>query len=132
MVLLNEPKILGPISINQAYQICEDITKSASTSFLRSFKSLPLEKRSSVHALYAFCRKVDDIVDGDLIKSGMQEEPPTEEPIIPTPEEEENNILKKVDLGRAGNPKDISSAVYFLTEAKYITGQTLRVDGGRS
>ena len=33
-----------------------------------------------------------DIVDGDLIKSGMQEEPPTEEPIIPTPEEEENNI----------------------------------------
>ncbi|MDB3871602.1 phytoene/squalene synthase family protein [Euryarchaeota archaeon] len=67
MVLLNEPKILGPISINQAYQICEDITKSASTSFLRSFKSLPLEKRSSVHALYAFCRKVDDIVDGDWL-----------------------------------------------------------------
>ena len=47
-------------------------------------------------------------------------------------DEEENNILKKVDLGRAGNPKDISSAVYFLTEAKYITGQALRVDGGRS
>ena len=67
MVLLNEPKILGPISIPQAYQICEDITKSASTSFLRSFKSLPLEKRCSVHALYAFCRKVDDIVDGDWL-----------------------------------------------------------------
>jgi pteridine reductase len=47
-------------------------------------------------------------------------------------EEEKNNILKKVDLGRAGNPVDISSAVYFLTEANYITGQTLRVDGGRS
>jgi len=47
-------------------------------------------------------------------------------------EEEKNNILKKVDLGRAGNPMDISSAVYFLTEANYITGQTLRVDGGRS
>ena len=47
-------------------------------------------------------------------------------------EEEKNNILKKVDLGRAGNPIDISSAVYFLTRANYITGQTLRVDGGRS
>ena len=47
-------------------------------------------------------------------------------------EEEKNNILKKVDLGRAGNPIDISSAVYFLTGANYITGQTLRVDGGRS
>ena len=47
-------------------------------------------------------------------------------------EEEKNNILKKVDLGRAGNPMDISSAVYFLTGENYITGQTLRVDGGRS
>lgn len=67
MVLLNEPRITGQISLSQAYQICEDITKSASTSFLRSFKSLPVEKRLSVHALYAFCRKVDDIVDGDWL-----------------------------------------------------------------
>ena len=67
MVLLNEPRITGQISLSQAYQICEDITKSASTSFLRSFKSLPTEKRLSVHALYAFCRKVDDIVDGDWL-----------------------------------------------------------------
>ena len=54
MVLLNEPRITGQVSLSQAYQICEDITKSASTSFLRSFKSLPTEKRLSVHALYAF------------------------------------------------------------------------------
>ena len=47
-------------------------------------------------------------------------------------EEQQKNILKNVDLGRAGNPMDISSAVYFLTGANYITGQTLRVDGGRS
>ena len=33
-----------------------------------------------------------DIVDGDLIKSGEQEEPPIEEPSIETPEEEKNNI----------------------------------------
>jgi pteridine reductase len=47
-------------------------------------------------------------------------------------DEEKNKILKNVDLGRAGDPIDISSAVYFLTQANYITGQTLRVDGGRS
>ena len=47
-------------------------------------------------------------------------------------DEEKTNILKKVDLGRVGDPADISSAVYFLTEANYITGQTIRVDGGRS
>ena len=47
-------------------------------------------------------------------------------------DEEKEKILKNVDLGRAGDPIDISSAVYFLTQANYITGQTLRVDGGRS
>ena len=67
MVLFSKEKVEGKISIAEAYQICEDITRTASTSFLRSFKSLPNEKRSSVHALYAFCRKVDDIVDGDWL-----------------------------------------------------------------
>ena len=67
MVLFSKEKVDEKISIAEAYQICEDITRTASTSFLRSFKSLPNEKRSSVHALYAFCRKVDDIVDGDWL-----------------------------------------------------------------
>ncbi|MCP2503094.1 MAG: phytoene/squalene synthase family protein [Candidatus Thalassarchaeaceae archaeon] len=76
MVLFNEPRIVNQISVSEAYQICEEITRSASTSFLRSFKSLPVEKRSSVHALYAFCRKVDDIVDGDWLPnlSNLSEE----------------------------------------------------------
>jgi|TARA_B110000459_G_scaffold192394_1_gene229544 phytoene synthase len=76
MVLLNEPRILKQISVSESYQICEEITRSASSSFLRSFKSLPVEKRLSVHALYAFCRKVDDIVDGDWLPnlSNLSEE----------------------------------------------------------
>ncbi|MEC8548650.1 MAG: squalene/phytoene synthase family protein, partial [Candidatus Thermoplasmatota archaeon] len=51
----------------EAYAICKDITKAASTSFLRSFRHLPLEKRNAVYALYAFCRRVDDIADGDWL-----------------------------------------------------------------
>ena len=47
-------------------------------------------------------------------------------------EETKNSILEKVDLRRIGDPKDIASAVYFLTQASYITGQVLKVDGGRS
>jgi pteridine reductase len=31
-----------------------------------------------------------------------------------------------------GNEKDIANAVRFLACAKYITGQTIRVDGGKS
>ena len=51
----------------EAYAICKEITKAASTSFLRSFRHLPLEKRNAVYALYAFCRRVDDIADGDWL-----------------------------------------------------------------
>ena len=41
-------------------------------------------------------------------------------------------ILSKIDLRRIGDPLDIASAIYFLSEASYITGQVLKVDGGRS
>jgi 3-oxoacyl-[acyl-carrier protein] reductase len=41
-------------------------------------------------------------------------------------------VLAQIPLGRFGDPEDIAAAVAFLAgpEAKYITGQTLTVDGG--
>ena len=47
-------------------------------------------------------------------------------------EEELNNILKKIPLNRIGNESDIAHAVKFLVDSRYITGQTIKVDGGRS
>ena len=48
-----------------------------------------------------------------------------------TPELKEN-MLKAVPLGRTGRPDEIAAAIAFLCsdEAGYITGQTLRVNGG--
>ncbi len=44
-----------------------------------------------------------------------------------------DRITSKVPLKRAGTPTDIASTVRFLcTDAHYITGQFLPVDGGRS
>lgn len=40
--------------------------------------------------------------------------------------------LTKVPLGRIGCPEDISSVAVFLSTAEYITGQVIKVDGGRS
>ena len=51
--------------VNNAYQVCEEITRAASTSFIKSFRYLDSLRRRSVFALYAFCRRADDIVDGD-------------------------------------------------------------------
>ncbi len=42
-------------------------------------------------------------------------------------------MIEKIPLQRLGTAEDIAKAVYFLvTEAPYITGQMLAVDGGRS
>jgi phytoene synthase len=41
------------------------ITRNSNTSFLYSFSLLPRPKREAIHAVYAFCRYSDDIVDED-------------------------------------------------------------------
>jgi len=49
------------------------------------------------------------------------------------PEADRARYLKRVPLARAGTPQDVADAVAFLvTRGKYITGQILRLDGGRS
>ena len=53
--------------LEHAYSTCETIARNASSSFFRSFRHLPAHKRQAVNALYAFCRRVDDIVDGDWL-----------------------------------------------------------------
>ena len=42
-------------------------------------------------------------------------------------------VLKKIPLERKGSPKDIAETVLFLADkARYITGQIISVDGGKS
>ncbi len=49
------------------------------------------------------------------------------------PEEEQDKYLKRVPLKREGTPQDVANLVHFLaTEGSYITGQIIRLDGGRS
>lgn len=52
-------------TLAEAYAFCESVCRQASTTFYSSFTALQLEKRKAVHAVYALCRWVDDIVDGD-------------------------------------------------------------------
>ena len=49
------------------------------------------------------------------------------------PQAEREKYLRRVPLGRAGTPEDVAQLVHFLvTDGSYITGQILRLDGGRS
>ena len=44
-----------------------------------------------------------------------------------------DNIVRQIPMGRAGEPQDIADCVlYLVRDARYVTGQTIAVDGGRS
>lgn len=43
---------------------------------------------------------------------------------------EQESTLARTCLGRIGTPEDIAGTVLFLTQASYVTGQIIRVDGG--
>lgn len=49
------------------------------------------------------------------------------------PQAQRDKYLKRVPLARAGTPNDVATTVRFLcSEGSYITGQIIRLDGGRS
>ena len=53
--------------IETSYEFCEELTRREAGNFYHSFKYLPEEKRRSIMAYYAFCRRADDIADGDFV-----------------------------------------------------------------
>jgi pteridine reductase len=47
-------------------------------------------------------------------------------------EEVRSQTLARIPLGRLGSVKDIAQAVLFLSQAAYVTGEIINIDGGRS
>jgi NAD(P)-dependent dehydrogenase (short-subunit alcohol dehydrogenase family) len=55
-------------------------------------------------------------------------------PILAPPDmsrQESDAVVKSTPLGRWGGEEEIAKAVMFLIESDFVTGETLRVDGGR-
>jgi NAD(P)-dependent dehydrogenase (short-subunit alcohol dehydrogenase family) len=55
-------------------------------------------------------------------------------PILSPPEmskEESDAVVKSTPLGRWGGEEEIAKAVMFLIHSDFVTGETIRVDGGR-
>lgn len=53
----------GPVTLDESYALCKDFNKRHGTTYYWSTKVLPTIKQHHVHALYAFARYADDIVD---------------------------------------------------------------------
>lgn len=52
-----------PVTLEASYALCREFNKRHGTTYYWSTKALPKIKRHHVHALYAFARYADDIVD---------------------------------------------------------------------
>jgi NAD(P)-dependent dehydrogenase (short-subunit alcohol dehydrogenase family) len=55
-------------------------------------------------------------------------------PILPPPglsAQEYDAVIKATPLARWGGAEEIAKAVVFLVETDFVTGETIRVDGGR-
>jgi NAD(P)-dependent dehydrogenase (short-subunit alcohol dehydrogenase family) len=48
------------------------------------------------------------------------------------PSEWEAEFIRRAPLSRVGTTEDIADAVYYLVHAKFMTGQVLVLDGGRT
>ena len=46
--------------------------------------------------------------------------------------EQQNKIISSIPMQRIGTPADIAHSVLYLSQASYVTGEIITVDGGRS
>ena len=64
----------------------------------------------------------------NAIAPGAMLEPPD----VTWTENQKNKVIESIPLNRMGSEQDIAEAVKFLAHSEYITGQIIKVDGGRS
>ena len=91
--------------------------------------SIYLAAKSGLQTLtQALAKELAPDVRVNAIAPGVILEPPNTEWTT----EQKNTIINSVPLGRMGSEKDIADAAIFLSEAEYVTGQILNIDGGKS
>ena len=56
-------KLDGGLSLAESYELCRQVQKAHSRTYYFSTRFFPAEVRPRVHALYAFMRYADEIVD---------------------------------------------------------------------
>jgi phytoene synthase len=57
------PENLSLLDVEDAYEYCRVVAKRHAKAFYFASNFLPVDKRKSIHAVYALCRYVDDLVD---------------------------------------------------------------------
>jgi len=91
--------------------------------------SIYLAAKSGLQTLTkALAKELAPHIRVNAIAPGAILEPPNTE----WTSEQKNKIIDAVPLKRMGSEKDIADAAIYLSEAEYVTGQILNIDGGKS
>lgn len=56
---------MNETSLKQSFRHCTEITKQRAKNFYYAFLTLPRPARWGIYAIYAYCRELDDIADGE-------------------------------------------------------------------
>ncbi|MFW6358409.1 MAG: 15-cis-phytoene synthase CrtB [Chroococcales cyanobacterium] len=65
MLQLPKPQLISPLaSKEEAYEYCRQITAKYSKTFYLGTLLMPKEKRQAIWAIYVWCRRTDELVDG--------------------------------------------------------------------
>lgn len=96
----------------------------------RGFSSYAMSKAALVEMVRTLARELAPKVRVNAVAPGVVAWPETGHESDP---EAQAAYVKHIPLERAGTPEDAAVTVRWLTlEARYVTGQVIRLDGGRS
>ena len=118
--------------------LCETLRKNK--GFIINITDINVNKALTNHSIYLAAKSGLQTITQSLAKElapdirvnaiapGAILEPPN----VTWTKEQKDNIIKLIPMSRMGNEKDIADAAIYLSEAEYVTGQVLNVDGGKS
>jgi len=92
---------------------------------LKDYGAYCLSKAALISATRLLAKELGPEIRVNGVSPGAVKIPKSYNPV------QRKKLIEKSALQKQGKPEDIAEAVFFLTSQKFITGQILRVDGGR-
>ena len=126
----------APLFLIQAF--CEELKKN--NGFIINVTDINVDKALINHSIYlaaksglqtltrALAKELAPDIRVNAIAPGAILEPPN----VEWTSEQKSKIINSVPMARMGTEKDIVDAAIYLSEAEYVTGQILNIDGGKS
>ena len=126
----------APLFLIQAF--CEELKKNS--GFIINVTDINVDKALINHSIYlaaksglqTLTRSLAKELAPDIRVNGIAPGAILEPPNVEWTIEQKNKIINSVPMARMGTEKDIVDAAIYLSEAEYVTGQILNIDGCKS